>query len=197
MIGCSRLTATVILTLSAAFRSPCAPPQAIAKISLDEVISELASDASPVFLSDDTVAVLVRTRGNSSPGSTLFVLRWTGTQLERIAGPAQISAGTELYAASNGLLIMSSRAHGYLYSQDLRQNWEVPVRLLSTQYRRSGIVGEFVGEFKNDQKWKAFRLDPKPILIREGSGGLLATSDDAVVYHLDRTSCAGLGSLCV
>ena len=184
MIGCLRLTATVLLTLLAAVRSSCAPPQAIAKLSFDGVISEHAGDASPVFLSDDTVAVLVRTSGNSSPGSTVLVFRWTGTQIEPIAGPAQVSASTELHAASNGLLIISARTKGYLYSQDLRQNWEVPVRLMSTLYPRSGIIGEF-----SSQQWRAFRLEPNPVLVREGSGSLLATSDNAVVYQLDRALC--------
>jgi hypothetical protein len=77
-----------------------------------------------------------------------------------------------------------NRYYTTLYSPDLRDTWIVPrrERFVSQSFPRSATIGEW-----DRNHWAAFRLSPEMPLIREGSGQLLAVSDDVIVVRRDNT----------
>jgi hypothetical protein len=169
-------------------------PVAAAEVAALLGSGEQVRDVSPVFLSDDLIAILVSS-GPRGP-SRILVLRWTGARLQLIANAQKANEDDEIFAISDERILIASARRTYVYSPDLRERWEIPIRILSNSFPRSGTVGE-----SNPSDWKTFRVAPALALIREGPGDLLSVSDDIVVFRLDnaiRAESAGgqlLGSI--
>src|SRR5689334_7231576 len=91
LLACVILDATLALA---------AAPQPVAKISLDEVASLLNRDASPVFLSDDSIGLLVRSGRPRDGVSRVVVFRWTGGKLRPVASTSKTNEGDQVFSAS-------------------------------------------------------------------------------------------------
>jgi hypothetical protein len=133
-------------------------------------------DVSPCFLSDDLVALLIRSGPFGHIKSRVFIVRRTGSKLERVASSDYDSEGSEIYSVARGRVLVTGASHSYLYSPDLAQRWPQPFKILRSSFPRSEIFSEF-----QDTGWKAFRLAPTPQPVRTGAGELLAVSDDVIV----------------
>ncbi len=170
------VAALIAFAVLVAISATAASPQATAKVRLDQLLSLNPTDVSPVFLSDESVALLARSGAPTPNAPTVVVLSWTRGQLQSTAGPRRLDDGSDIYSASNSLLIIASPHHKYVYSADLEQKWDLPIHLLSSLFPRSGLVGEF-----SERNWKAFLLTPEPTLIEGGQGMLLSTSDGILI----------------
>ena len=166
-------------------RSLAASPQlqSVARINLDEIVASSNRDASPVFLADDSIGLLVRSGRPRSGDSRVVVLQLAGGKLQIVASTSKANEGDEIYAASDGRCLIGAVRHAELYSSDLRKTLELPVRqrlLLRSFFPRSATIGE-----SDVHDWTLFRLAPEMPAIRKGPGQLLSVSDDVVVYRLD------------
>jgi hypothetical protein len=158
-------------------------PQSVARINLDEIVASPNRDASPVFLAGDSIGLLVRSGRPPSGDSKIVVLRLARGKLQIVASTSKANEGDEVYAASDGRLVIAAVSHAELYSSDLRTTLEIPVRqrlLLRSFFPRSATIGE-----SDLHDWTVFRLAPEMPTMRKGSGQLLSVSDDVVVFRLD------------
>lgn len=179
MIPCQTCAALIsgvyICVLSAA------PQQPVAAAQMGEVFaSEIQTlDASPVFLSDESLAVLARFGEPRKGDSGIVVMRWASEKLQAIAKASKMNEGDEIYAVARNRVLTSAHSHKYLYSSDLAQKQEIPFRVISRAFPRSEVVGE-----DGLETWRVFRFSSPLTLIREGPGELLSLSDDVFVFHL-------------
>jgi hypothetical protein len=156
-------------------------PPAIATISLDRLLPGAVTNASAVFLSEDTLALLLRSAAQLGK-SKIVVLRLVNGQIQVLAETDRTYEGDQVFSVSNGRLLIAGTRRKHLYSQDLRQKWELTMKVLSKQFPRTEIVGE--GGSKGE---KAFRLTTPPTPINLGAGELLAVSDEMLVYQTGDT----------
>jgi len=157
-----------------------ASPQAAATVPIARITGSdvTPEDASPVFLSDDNVAVLAQFGAPRTGTVQLVVLRLIGSQLQVTAQTEQADESNRLYAVAGNRLLLTSRFHKYLYSPDLKERIEIPSRILSGMFPRGGVIGEI-----EQGTWKVFRLSSPMAVVREGTGELLSVSDDAIVFR--------------
>jgi hypothetical protein len=158
-------------------------PQIVAGINLDEIVISANRDASPVFLADDSIGLLVRSGRPQSGDSKVVVLQLAGGKLHLVASTRKANESDQIYAASDRRLVIAAGGHSDLYSSDLRETLEIPVRqrpLLRSFFPRSSTIGE-----SDLHDWTVFRLAHEMPTIRKGSGQLLSVSDDVVVFRLD------------
>lgn len=151
-------------------------PQVAAKVNIHEILSVDISDASPVFLSDDIIAILVRTGEKTALTWMIIVFQRTGSQLKILHGPKFANQGGEIFSATNGSIIISSRSRTSLYSSDLTESRELPIHMLPKLFPRSAVVGQ-----SGDSGWELFSLPHEPSPLRQGEGELLAVSSNVVV----------------
>src|SRR5581483_1455090 len=174
-IRCYIGTALALLLLDGRGLSANLPP-AIASLPLNRLVPGAVTNASPVFLSEDTLALLLRSAAR--PGtSKIVLLRIANGQLQQLAEADRSYEGDQVFSVSNGRLLIAGTRNKHLYSQDLHQKWELTMKVLSKQFPRTDIIGE--GGPKGE---KAFRLTTPPTPINRGTGDLLAVSDDILVY---------------
>ncbi len=140
----SRCLAHVALIQVSAFLSLArtAPLQAVVTCKIGQFLPSdtQVHDISPVFLSDDLIALLVRAGPSRIGSSKILVMRWAGSHLQLVATTDKANEGDEIFAVSGNRMLISARFHKYLYASDLKQRWEVPIRILSTSFPRSGAV---------------------------------------------------------
>lgn len=163
--------------------SSAALPQSVAEVSLDAFVTSRVRDASPVFLSDDSVSLLVRSGLSETSGSVVVVLRLADGTLQTAARASASGGANRLLAVSDQRILVWSRRSVKLLSPDLRAEWVVPMRkrLVLRSFPRSGIIGEW------DDRWTVIRLTPEMRTIRNGSGELMSLSDDVIVVRSDNT----------
>lgn len=157
------------------------PPHKIATIQIANILSSdatLVTDVSPVFLSDEVIALLVRCGTPRSGQSHIVLLQLIGGGVKAIAIASKENERDEIFAVAGGRALVAARFHKYLYSRDLKARDELPIRVLSQAFPRSSVAGE-VGE----ARWKTYSLTSPPTLRKEGIGSLLSVSDDVIVYR--------------
>jgi hypothetical protein len=133
-------------------------------------------DASPCFLSDDLVALLVRSGPFGHGTSRVFIVRRTGSELKLVASTTHDTEGDQIYAVRGGRVLVVGARRSDLYSQGLKERWAMPFRILSSSFPRSEMAAEF-----KEAGWTALRLAPTPQLVRAGAGQLLSISDEVAV----------------
>jgi len=114
------------------------PPQAVVRSTFGEIapLSATPRDTSAVFVSEDTLALLIR----YGPGmSDIRVVRLEQKGLRAVALATTFDGIDEVFAVSRQRLVLSGLRHKYLYSADLKQRWDVPFRLLSDMFPRGGV----------------------------------------------------------
>jgi hypothetical protein len=176
-IRCYTSTLLITLHLWAAHGMSASLPPAIATITFDRLLPGTVTNASPAFLSEDALVLLVRSAAQPEK-SKIIVLRLVNSQIKLLAETERTYEGDQVFSASNGRFLVAGIRHKYLYSQDLRQKWELPMKVLSKQFPRTDIIGE-----AGSKGEKAFRLTTPPTSINRGAGELLAVSDDLLVYE--------------
>jgi len=187
------LGAALILLLLAGPVLPASLPPIVAKFTLEHLAHGAVKNASPVFLSEDTLALLVRSVDHAasppapsgtaptprrSGTSKLAVLRLANEQLQILAETDSAYEANQLFSVSNGRLLIAGAREKTLYSPDLRQKWELGMKVLSKQFPQTGIIGEAKGE-------ELFRLTTPPTSIDRATGELLAVSSDMLVYQTE------------
>jgi hypothetical protein len=162
--------------------SRAAEPRPIAELSLDTLVTTQVRDASPAFLSDDSISLLIRSRASGTNGSVLAVLRLAENKLQTVSSVSRSDGATNILAASGQRMLVWSQRNTTLYSSDLRRQWTVPMRkrLLARSFSRSGVIGEWDGN-----GWDVVRLSPGMSDVRGGTGQLLSLSDDVMVVRRD------------
>ncbi len=154
--------------------------QSVAKATTGELSpSGSPEDVSAVFLSEDLIAVLVRSGPARSGTSHVGVFRLTDSKLDLVAQADKANESDELYGAAGKRVIVAARFHKYLYSADLKTRQEIPFRILSGMFPRSGVVGEV-----SDGNWRTHQVSSSMTVLKEGSGELLSVSDEALVFRL-------------
>lgn len=185
-IRCYIGTALALLLLAGRGLSANLPP-AIAALPLNRLVSGAVTNASPVFLSEDTLTLLLRSAAR--PGtSKIVLLRIANGQVQVVAETDRTYEGDQVFSVSKGRLLIAGTRNKYLYSQDLHQKWELTMKVLGKQFPRTDIIGE--GGSKGE---KAFRLTIPPTPVNRGAGDLLAVADDVLVYQTEdeiRTAAA-------
>ena len=83
-----------------------------------------------------------------------------------------------MFSVAGNRLIVAGRFHKSVYSEDLKESYDIPFRVLSGMFPRSGVVGDY-----EQGAWKTFRVSSPPALMQEGSGDILSVSDDAIVFR--------------
>ena len=105
-------------------------------------------------------------------------MRWTGAKLEILFNASKPNEGDKIFAVSGNRILVAAVYHKYLYSSDLKQRREIPIRVLTNMFPRGDRVGEW-----NDSDWKVFRIGPALTLAKKGLGELLSIADDVIVYR--------------
>ena len=161
-----------------------AGPQSVAEFSLDGIVASRAVHATPAFLSDDLVALLVRGGDRGSGDAAIIVLRLVGGDLRISARVSTPYESRRIRAASGQRVVVESLRHSALYSAELSSMWIIPTRqrLMAPSFPRSGIIGEW-----DTNRWTAFGLSADMPIVREGSGQLLSLSDDVTVVRQENT----------
>lgn len=114
------LGAALTLLLLAGPVLPASLPPVVARFSLEHLVRGTVKNASPVFLSEDALALLVRSA--ERPGrSKLAVLRLANGQLQILAETDGGYQGDRIFSVSNGRLLIAGARQKILYAQDLRQ----------------------------------------------------------------------------
>ena len=176
MIRCYIGTALALLLVAGRGLSANLPP-AMAALPFNRLVPGAVTNASPVFLSEDTLALLLRSAAR--PGtSKIVLLRIANGQVQVVAETDKTYEGDQVFSVSNGRLLIAGTRNKHLYSRDLHQKWELTMKVLSKQFPRTDIIGE--GGPKGE---KAFRLTTPPTPINRDTGDLLAVSDDTLVYE--------------
>jgi len=174
------LNALRLLLLAGQAHSASLPP-AMATIGLDRLFPGPITNVSPVFLAEGTLALLARSA--AQPGkSKIVVLRLVNGQIQMLAETDRTYEGDQAFSVSNGRLLIAGIRRKHLYTQDLRQKWELTMNVISKQFPRTEIVGEGGSKGK-----KAFRLTAPPTPINLGAGELLAVFDETLVYQTGDT----------
>lgn len=169
---------------ASAFVAFAAEPQAVTAIEIDRVLPSVwdVKDVSPVFLSDELIAVLVSRGPDRTGASQIMVLRWTGGKLQLVANAVKPHESDEIFAVSGNRILIAGSLHKYLYSADLKERWELAVRNVSDLFPRSATIGG-----QDQGGWKTFRLDPTATVVAQGMGDLLSVADDIVIYRFDNS----------
>ena len=138
-------------------------------------------DVSPVFLTEQLIALFITPPINQGTVSQIVVLRWTGNKLTASARTTkEVDYGAKIFSVSDGRILVSDFDHQYLYSSDLSVNVEFPSRFLSNFFPRSATIGEY-----SQKSWKAFRVGSSLTFIRAGQGILQNVSNDIVLFLAD------------
>jgi hypothetical protein len=151
-----------------------------ARLALESSEKPAARDAQPVFLSDDSVGLLVRTV--VAGDERVMVLDFSDNRLEEMSSSSLSRDATDIFAASERRILLTSRSGATLLSEDLQVRGSIPTgkRLAMGPAARSGTFGLW-----DARSWTAIRLSPGMAVIREGSGQLMSLSDDVVVIRQD------------
>ena len=159
----------------------------IAVASFDAPGTDGVLDVAPVFLSEDSIALLVRGRDRISE---VLVFRLAEGNLRLIA-KTETFAGAEFILAASGKrpLVTSRRGAATLYSPDLEEKWDVPARerLISYAFPGSGIIGKYTYVPRDSYRWELIELGPEMRTIRKGTGHLHSVSDQAIAVLRDTT----------
>jgi hypothetical protein len=153
-------------------------------------------DVSPVFVSDELVALLVRSGQVRTGSSRVLLLRLRGSNLELLGESSKVNEGDEIFAVSGDRVLLSAPRHKYVYSTDLAKRWEIPFRFLPSFFPRSGIIGE-----TSEAQWSVFTLNPALTVVRRGAGSLVSVSEQVIAYrqgdsiHSERPGGELIGSL--
>lgn len=137
---------------------------------------ETVEDVSPVFLSNESIGLVIRTGQYGSGTSRLVVLRFSGGKLIPVATAAKVAEDDLGRALANENLLVRGRHMAYLYASDLKARQPLPVGRLIAPAALSNVIGEVVGN-----RWKAFLLTPDLRAAAEGVGEMYALSDEVVV----------------
>ena len=173
---------TLVATTLASINLPAVlAAQPVASVSLAGLTRGAPVDSvSAVFVSDNIVATLLPSRGSAPPLQKVVIMRWSDRALEQTASMT-VSNGGQIFAASGNRLIVSTSRDKAVYSADLTQRREIPIKVLCCDsFPRVGVIGEW-----GENKWTVFRLDSPSQAIREGSGELISVSDGVIVYRLN------------
>jgi hypothetical protein len=169
-----------LASLTLTLRSSGEEFRAIASVRLDELVAGSDYTASPVFLSEESVALLVRTHNRANPPiSKALILQLTNRQLQTKAKSGDLD-GLELFSASNNRLVIAGPRKRELFSSDLKQSWPVPGRVTPAQFPRANFSGEF-----DQHAGRVFRLTTPPMAVRSDIPVLLAISDEALAYRTE------------
>ena len=151
----------------------------IVAVTFDRLLLGAVLDASPVFLSDNLIALLIRFTGPSLRPKVL-TFRLADSDLQKIAEVERTYEGDRVFSVSNNRLLVAGVRNKYLYSQNLALEWQAPMKALARQFPRADLIGEAgpTGE-------KLFRLSPVPSPVLRGAGEVLAVSEDSVLYEVE------------
>ena len=164
-----------------------AEPQPIAVANFDAPATGGVLDAAPVFLAEDSVALLVRDHDRVSE---ILVFRLAEGNLRLVAKTGTfVSAEFILAASGKRPLVTSRRGEAMLYSSDLGDKWEVPrrERLIKYAFPGSGIIGEGTFVPRGTDRWELIELGPEMRTIRKGTGSLRSVSDQAIAVLRETT----------
>ena len=150
-------------------------PPAKASIGLHQLLPGEVSDASAVFLSEDTLALLVQSRTRPAV-SRIFVLGIVNGRILLRAATEADYVGDQLFAVSNGRFLVRGLRQQYLYSPDLLSKWELQMNVLCKQFPHGNLVGEFT------KGGKLFSLTAPPTRIQRADGELLSVDDEMLLY---------------
>jgi hypothetical protein len=135
-------------------------------------------DASPVFLSETVLGILLRSSAEPRT-SHVFVYLLGDSRIQRAASVEKAYEGDAIFSISGSRLMIAGVRRKYLFSQELKQEWAVSMKALCKEFPRTEIIGEAAPKGE-----RAFRLTAVPTPIDNGPGSLLATSSDLLVYRV-------------
>lgn len=169
----------VALALHSACVLTAALPPVVATLPADQLFPGGVRDASIVFLSEDTLALLAWSRNGFRGGTQMRVVRIESGRLLALAQNVVPFEGQRLYAVSKGRILIGGQEHSYLYSQDLVQKFELPIFGLRSVFPGTDVAGSF------KPRGSVFRLTNPPAPIPRRGGELMATSDSVLVYRTE------------
>jgi hypothetical protein len=106
------------------------------------------------------------------------VLRLANQQLDVLADAERAWEGDRIFALSHSRILVAGVRQKTVYSQDLRQKWNLVMKSLAKQFPRTEIIGE-----GGPKGARVFRLTSSPIPIRKATGELLAVSGETLLYE--------------
>jgi hypothetical protein len=148
--------------------------QIAATLDLDRLGPGIASNASPVFLTDSLLSLTV----HISERSKILLLSLSNGKLQLLAQTELPYSDEKAFSVSNNRLLIAGVRKKYLFSAALRQQWEMPMTGLCHQFPGTAMIGEAgLGE-----KSRVFALTAPPTSLPHDRGQLLAVSSDVLVY---------------
>ncbi len=156
-------------------------PSSIARIEVAALLGEYgyAFECSPVFISDNSVGLLVRSASPDAGDPIIVIVNWQNGSIEAHAEMQSADYVRALHAASGGQLLVEGRYQSFLYSSGLKDRQLLPFRTLVPPVPRSNTIGE-----QHSDNWTVYQLTPLALTkVREGQGELQSVSDDLVVFR--------------
>ncbi len=142
-------------------------------------------DATTVFLSDESIALLVR---YSAHVPEVLVFRLSEGNLQLIARKdTLLHADTIVAVSGNRPLIASHGREALLYTANLDQQRNVQMRpgLFLRPFPGSKIIGQNAPRLAGP--WQLVELNPEVRVLRQGSGQLISVSDFAIAVRRENT----------
>ena len=142
-------------------------------------------DAAPVFLSEDSIAIMVRDRARVSE---ILVFRLSEGKLQLVSRAGTFVNAQTIVAVSGKRPLVTSRGReAVLYSPDLGQQRNVQTRvgLFLRPFPGSKMIGQNAPWFA--ATWELIELSPEVRTIRKGQGQLLSVSDQAIAVRREDT----------
>ena len=187
LIGSIAAIGTVsVVLVSALIRSGTAAPaepSSIARIEMSDLLGSYgyALECSPVFVSEDSVGLLVRSALPNIADPTIGIVNWQKRSVVANAAMQTVDYVRALHAVSGGRIIVEGRYKSFLYSSDLNDRELLPLKSLVPPVPRSNMVGE-----QRSDSWRVYQMKLQVLTsVREGQGELQSVFENLIVFRHD------------
>jgi hypothetical protein len=158
-------------------------PTAIADLSLAGLPGK-AVGATVAFVSEDIIAIGRHPGETGELSGTLSVVGWRDGKLGFLNTTSISKYRTflgGLFPIGNGRFISSLQQPPELLSADLSVITDIQTKFVIPPVRGGNVVGDSHGL----RYWNVYQLAPATVLLRQGTGQLLALSDDLLVVRVN------------
>ncbi len=170
-------TRILIALVLAASSLPGAPNASFISVDLKDIANTTVLSASPVFVSDNALALLIRRKPVST--SSIFLFGIQDGQAHILSSVRKVDEGDRIFSVSGGRVILVTVRQKYMYSRDLEQRWEIPSRFIAQPFPGTDLVPA-AGP---DGVSIARLTEPPQIVEYGGFGQLIAVSSQALVFR--------------